>query len=236
MFKQKNDNETDFCESYKSQVLGREEEKTEQSLFSTIVKLLTILILLATIIVISLYGYHYFVNDQKLKGSVVPPISLQVSDEDTISDEDLVVELEEPKIENIVQVPEIKEVEIEQVVQVPQIKEVEEPKIEKVIQVPEIKEVEVTSTIIDEAAMDEMANAIKIEIAKSEIKEEAALNEKNKSIENINSSINSSKEEINLSKSEESLEVPTASTSAPEAKYLEELADLSREIDKERNK
>ena len=38
--------------------------------------------------------------------------------------------------------------------------------------------------------------------------------------------------EVNDTEEIESLEVPT---SAPEAKYLEELADLSKEIDKERN-
>jgi len=191
LFNQKNDNEIDFCESYKSQVLGTEEEEEKQSLFSTIIKLLTILLLLAIIIGVTLYGYHYFTNNQNLKNSVLPPVSMQVSDEDTISDEDLVVKLEEPKAEKIMQV--------------------ESPKIIK-----------------EELDIDKMANAIKIEIAKSETKEENETKAKEKLVE-----INNSAEEINISKNEESLEVPT---SAPEAKYLEELADLSREIDRERNK
>jgi len=185
--KQTTENETDFCESYKFQILGKKEEK--KSLLSTVLKLLTILILLVLIVVISLYGYPYFINDKKndkkLESSVLPPVSLQVSEEETISDEDLVVKLEEPKKVNTTEEPDI----------------------------------------------NTIANAIKIEIAKSEIKEE-----QEKLIKTTDSIVNSSKEEISLSQNEESLDVPTTSTSAPEAQYLEELADLSREIDKEQRK
>jgi len=97
LFNQQNDNESDFCESYKSQVLGTEEEEEGTSLFGTIIKLLTILLLLAIIVGVSLYGYHYFTNNQNLKNSILPPVSMQVSDEDTISDEDLVVNAQKAK-------------------------------------------------------------------------------------------------------------------------------------------
>ena len=191
MFNQQNDNESDFCESYKSQVLGTEEEEEGTSLFGTIIKLLTILLLLAIIVGVSLYGYHYFTNNQNLKNSLLPPMSMQVSDEDTISDEDLVVKLEEPKEEKIIQA--------------------ESPKI-----------------VTEELDMDKMANAIKIEIAKNETKEETETKVKEKLVE-----INNSEDEMTISKKEESLEVPTR---VPEAQYLEDLADLSREIERERNK
>jgi len=191
LFNQQNDNESDFCESYKSQVLGTEEEEEGTSLFGTIIKLLTILLLLAIIVGVSLYGYHYFTNNQNLKNSLLPPMSMQVSDEDTISDEDLVVKLEEPKEEKIIQA--------------------ESPKI-----------------VTEELDMDKMANAIKIEIAKNETKEETETKVKEKLVE-----INNSEDEMTISKKEESLEVPTR---VPEAQYLEDLADLSREIERERNK
>ena len=191
MFNQQNDNESDFCESYKSQVLGTEEEEEGTSLFGTIIKLLTILLLLAIIVGVSLYGYHYFTNNQNLKNSILPPVSMQVSDEDTISDEDLVVKLEEPKEEKIIQA--------------------ESPKI-----------------VTEELDIDKMANAIKIEIAKNETKEETETKVKEKLVE-----INNSEDEMTISKKEESLEVPTT---VPEAQYLEDLADLSREIERERNK
>ena len=77
----------------------------------------------------------------------------------------------------------------------------EEPKSEKV------EPQAITSQVVKnkEENIEEVANSVKIAIAKSESKEEKV--------------------------KEEELDVPT---SAPEAEYLEELADLSKEIDKER--
>ena len=240
MFKQTTENEIDFCESYKSQILGQEEEE-KQPLFGTVFKLVTILILLALIILLSLYGYHYFVKDKASESSIVPPVSLQVSEDETISDEDLVVKLEEPETNKVAKpVPpkEVKEPKIEKVVQVPVVKEVEapkkEPKVEKVVELPVTKEKveapqiekiiepQAPKVVTQESEIEKMANAIKIEIAKREKKEA----ERRKAKEEL----------LEREKSEASLEVPTTtSTLAPEAKYLEELADLSKEIDKEEN-
>ena len=250
MFKQTTENEIDFCESYKSQILGQEEEE-KAPLFGTALKLVTILILLALIILFSLYGYHYFVKDKASESSIVPPVSLQVSEDETISDEDLVVKLEEPESNKVVQpsvskevkeaakAPTIKKVEkVEKVVQRPVVKEIEvpkeEPKVEKVIELPVTKEqVEVPKVekiieaqapkvVTQESDIEKMANAIKIEIAKREKQEEERRKEKEKLLDK--------------KKSEASLEVPTTpSALSPEAKYLEELADLSKEIDKEEN-
>jgi len=237
LFNQENDNESDFCESYKSQVLGANEEHEEQSLFSTLIKLVTILILLLAIGGISFYGYHYFTNNRGVNSDTVLPLSAQTQDKGTIDDEELVVTLEEPKEVNVAEVPAIKEIEepkVVNVVQVSSIKEVEKPKVVNVIHLPitkekveepeieKLPEVKVPKTVTEETDIDKMANAIKIEIAKSEIKEEQELKAKEKLIENR--------------KSEASLKVPSISTSAPEAQYLEELAKLSNEIDKDRNK
>ena len=214
MFNHKDDSETDFCESYKSQVLGKEEEKEDQSLFSTLIKLLTILVLLLAIIGISFYGYHYFMNNTELKNSILPPVSTQIAEKEIIDDDDLVVTLEEPVNEKKIEEKELKTLKIE------------EKKIE----------IEVPKTLTEEIDIDKIANEIKIEIAKSEIKEENSKVkslQKEKKISEVNDTITAI-DEINISKSEKSLEVPT--TSAPEAQYLEELAKLSREIDKERKK
>lgn len=178
------DDETDFCESYKSQVLGTDTVKKRTSAFGTFIKLLTILILLAIIIVVSIYGYNYFMNAQKAKAIPLPPVSIQ------ISDEDLVVTDEEETI--------VKE--------------------EKNISIVSTAKVKSELSDIDKITLD-----IKNEINKSIISEKNNTDIKDKLKVNV--------DEINNSKTEEkSLEVPT---STPEAKYLEELADLSKEIDKE---
>jgi len=79
------------------------------------------------------------------------------------------------------------------------------------------KVAKVKEETIEELEIEKMANDIKIAIAKSELKEE-----------------NETKiEKVNDTEEVESLEVPISS--APEAQYLEELADLSKEIDKERS-
>ena len=183
MFNKKKDNETDFCESYKSEILGTKPIEKGNSFFSTIVKLLTILILLAIIIGVSFYGYNYFITHQKVNNMELPPVSMQVSDDDLV-----VVEEEEA-------------VEVDPVVSVQ-----EEKSSVPLVVIPEVEELDI----------DEIAKDVKIAIAQSEEKEENKMKV----------------EEVNKTDKEESLEVPTSS---PDAKYLEELADLSKEIDKERN-
>ncbi len=198
LFNNKKDDEADFCESYKSQILGAKLSEEEPSFVSTIMKLLTILILLACIIGISFYGYNYFINSQKLKEiSFLPPVSLQVSDEE------LIVEDEEQEI----------------VIEKNLVVEEENNSIPIVV-TQEVQDV-------DETEIEKIANDVKIAIARSELEEENNTKLETKVLEEVKV------EELNDSKEVESLEVPT---SAPEAKYLEELADLSKEIDKERNK
>ena len=99
-------------------------------------------------------------------------------------------------------------------------------KIEKVIEEDIPLPLIVSSQFEDE--IEKIANDIKIAIAESETKEENESREKERIVEEIKST-----EALNDTNKEESLEVPT---SVPEAKYLEQLAELSKEIDKEKKK
>lgn len=171
MFKNNRDNEADFCESYKSQILNSSVKEKESS-FNTILKVITIIVLLAIIIAVSIYGYNYFINKKGAEPNM-PPSSIQ------ISDDDLKVTEEEPELE------------------------VESAS----------SETEINETKIDESDIDKIANDVKLAIAKSEAMEE-----------------NDSKNKVVAE--EKSLEVPVSTSD--EAKYLEDLADLSKEIDKER--
>ena len=189
MFNKNQDNEADFCESYKSQVLGTAPIEKETSFVSTFLKLLTILILLAIIIGVSFLGYNYFMNKKRLENVALPPVSIQTSDDDLITENEDLIE-----------------------------KEIKEDNTSlPIIQIP----------ISDEVEINKIANDVKVAIAQSELKEE-----NNSKVTTTKKEIDKSKDE-NLKKIEEekSLEVPTL---APEAQYLEELADLSKEIDKER--
>ena len=180
MFKNKKDDEADFCESYKSQILN--DNSTEKvSSFHIILKLLTIVLLLAIIVAVSIYGYNYFLN--KHNDSVLPPVSVQISDDDLKITEEIPEEEQE----------------------------------EVSAELPSISE-------IKEADIDQIANDVKIAIANSEQEEE---NSTEKNLEQKNDE----SQDINVNK-EESLEIPTGNSE--EAKYLEDLADLSKEIDKER--
>jgi len=163
LFTNERDNGADFCESYKSQILNENVKKQESS-FSIILKILTILMLLTIIVAVSLYGYNYFMNGKKSINSDLPPVSMQIPDEE--------------------------------------LKITEEPLVSTVKNVSNS----------EGADMNEIANNVKIAISDSESEEK-------------------NKEDKLMIKEEKKLEIPL---SAPEAKYLEELADLSREIDKER--
>lgn len=146
LFNNQHNDETDFCESYKSQVLDTNTPETTTSPFRTVVKLLTILILLGAIIGGGFYGYNYFMSTQKESSALpLPPMSIQVSEDDA-----------------------------------------------------EI-------SLIDESDTEELNDTQNVAATPKSNSEESS-------------------EEIRL-------EVPSPT---PEAKYLEELADLSKEIDKEK--
>ena len=83
MFKNNREDEADFCESYKSQILNQDTEEDE----SSIVSILTILFLLGLIIALSIFGYNYIMDNKSsdTSASVVNLISdddLKVTEED----------------------------------------------------------------------------------------------------------------------------------------------------------
>jgi len=211
LFNNKPDNEADFCESYKSQILNNNSNETESS-FNTILKTLIIILLLAIIVGLSIYGYNYLMNKPvaKLENSM-PPSSIQ------ISDDELKVTLEEPEesleVVKTVTKPVEKEIIKKEVVETVEKETLKEPKIENIPVSPQT----------NESKIDQIANALKLSIAADEEKKSDTTNEK------INKETSDSIEsEIT---EEKNLEVPL--TSSPEAKYLEDLAKLSKEIDKE---
>ncbi len=96
MFKNNIDNEADFCESYKSQILNSSAEEKKSS-FNTILKVIIIIMLLAIIIAVSIYGYNYFINKKGIEPNM-PPASIQISDDDLKVTEE---EESELKVESI---------------------------------------------------------------------------------------------------------------------------------------
>ncbi len=206
MFNNTTEDETDFCESYKSQILNNATQEKSSS-FGTILKILTIILLLAIIVALSIYGYNYFINRATAQVTVpTPPPSIQISDEDL----KVIDESEEETPETIPETPKVEE---------------EEGALPPVVEEKKTSKEPVSVSTINESDIDKIANDVKMAIAQAEEKEKnsSVVEEKTGTLEN----------EENVTE-EESLEVPVPNS--PEAKYLEDLADLSKEIDKERNK
>jgi len=191
LFNNNVENEADFCEAYKSQILNDDSSEKESSL-GTVLKIVTILLLLAIIVGISIYGYNYFIKNST-SGSKVssPPVSIQSLEDDELGD--LKVEL--VPVEN--KMPMVKKVEIQS--DKPETKIDNKPKV-------------VTSKPVEELDIDKIANDVKLAIAKNE-QEEARLSSK---------------------KSSEQSKVLEVQVEDTQSAYLEELAKLSKEIDKER--
>jgi len=85
LFNNNVEEEADFCEAYKSQILNVDTDEKPSS-FGSVMKIITILILLAIIIALSIYSYNYFTNRGQMDNGFRPPISVQ-----TIDDEELKV-------------------------------------------------------------------------------------------------------------------------------------------------
>jgi len=212
LFNNNVEDEADFCEAYKSQILN--DDSTEKtSLLATILKIVTILLLLAIIVVISIYSYNYFMNNSSssVNSNIVsPPVSIQALEEDELGD--FKVELvEEPEKE--AHTFSIQKKVIEEPKAIEESKVIEKSKI-----IEKSKAVEETVVVksVDELDIDKIANDVKLAIAKNEAAELKAA----ESLKSENSLIKS-----------KSLEVPVADS---QSAYLEELAKLSKEIDKER--
>ncbi len=93
MFNNQVDDGTDFCEAYKSEILGNSTVQEKPS--NMLLKVLTILLLLIVIIALSIYSYTYITKDNSIS-IPIPPSSIQM-----IDDDELVVapEDEEPPVE-----------------------------------------------------------------------------------------------------------------------------------------
>ena len=233
MFDNKTEDEIDFCESYKSQILNNSTEERESAL-GTVLKILTILLLLAVIVALSIYGYNYFTNQNssELTDSALPS-SIQISDEDlkvieedTDEAEEVQKHLEDEKAEkkqlegsNEPQKTLPKEVVSKEVIPEKVAPQTITPPVSE--QVNDVKPANIATT--NESDIDKIANNMKIAIAQAEERD------KNKSKVEEKSITPQNEESIT---EEKSLKIPIPNS--PEAKYLEDLADLSKEIDKDR--
>jgi len=217
LFKNNVEEEADFCEAYKSQILNNDSLEEESS-FNSLLKVLTILILLAIIIAVSIYGYNYFTkNSSNNMDLTLPPPSVQTIDDselkvtEMLEKKSLVEESKPKKDVEIKKEPKIeKNVEIKKEIETKLMMKVEENNVVKVI-TPKFPKIE-------DRDIEQIANDVKIAIAKSEE------NEKN------NSDIKKVKI-ADVKKEEKIIEVPSESS---QSAYLEELAKLSEEVDKER--
>ena len=233
MFNNNPDNEDDFCESYKSEILNNSSHETDSSL-NTILKTLIILLLLAIIAGLSIYGYNYMNQSATNAESSIPPSSIQISDDElkvTLEEpEEVAVKKEETVVhalqKEIEQAEPVNSVEVEKLekpepVMPTSIQDEPEENIDNEADTPNM----VTPMVAQsgESKIDQIANALKLSIAASEEKKIDAINEE------LNAKVlNTPQVEVT---SDNNLEVP--SSTSPEAKYLEELAELSKEIDED---
>ncbi len=186
MFKNNAEDEADFCEAYKSQILNHDIEEKE----SPISSILIILFLLAAIIALSIFGYNYITKSNS--DSEHAPTSVQaIADEDLkVTEEDLPASMQ-------------KDISIKKE---PDTEEIKKVVIKSFDELPKSKSVDI----------NDLADKIKIDMSQNE--------ERNDSLKE-----SSSKEENK--KAEESL--PSVTDSVKNT-YIEDLAKLTEEIDKER--
>jgi hypothetical protein len=92
------EDEADFCEAYKSQVLSNASSEEKSS--NTLSKILTILLLLIIIVAVSIYGYNYMMKEGS---DALPPSSIQMVEDDELvvtHEEEIPVEAMPPQIED----------------------------------------------------------------------------------------------------------------------------------------
>ena len=180
MFKNNVEDEVDFCEAYKSQVLNNDVEEKE----SPIASILIILFLLALIIALSIFGYNY-IMDNKSDNASVTAVKI-------MSDADL-------KVTEEVDTP---------------------PQSKKEFNTEEIKKDVVKS--FNELPKSESVN---IEDLADKVKIDMSENEEKNSIQTVRKETESKK-----------IEKPLVNvTNSVKSTYVEDLAKLTAEIDKERD-
>ena len=102
MFNNHVEDDTDFCEAYKSEILGNVSKEEKKSVFNTLSKILIILLLLIIIIAVSIYGYNYIMQEGS---DSLPPSSVQMIDDDELivtDEEEIPVGTMPPEIEESV--------------------------------------------------------------------------------------------------------------------------------------
>ena len=99
MFNNHVEDEADFCEAYKSQILNNSSTE-EKSFFNILSKILTILLLLIIIIGVSIYGYNYIVKEAS---DSFPPSSVQIADDELVvtEEEEIPVGVMPPKVKEL---------------------------------------------------------------------------------------------------------------------------------------
>jgi preprotein translocase subunit SecF len=176
LFKNNVEDEVDFCEAYKSQILNNDIEEKE----SPVVSILIILFLLALIIALSIFGYNY-IMDNKSTNTIVSTSVNALSDDELRVTKDVETPIQSKKEFNT---EESKKVIVKSFNELPKSKSVD---------------------------IEDLADKIKIDLSKNE--------------------------EINDSTTKESkkIEEPLAPvTDSVKSTYVEDLAKLTAEIDKER--
>jgi len=98
LFNNQVEDEADFCEAYKSEILSNASSE-ETSSFNTLSKILTILLLLIIIVAVSIYGYNYMMEEGS---DSLPPSSVQMVEDNELivtQEEEVPAETMPPKIE-----------------------------------------------------------------------------------------------------------------------------------------
>jgi len=178
LFKNNVEDEADFCEAYKSQILNNDTEERESPIGSIVI----ILLLLAMIIALSIFGYNYIIETKS--GSVESQTLVK-----SVSDDELKVTSEvvapPPPTTNKVKAEEIKKTVVKSLNDLPK------------------------SESLD---INDLADQVKIDMSENE--------EEN----------DSSKESKKIEKT-----IAPVLTDSIESKYIEDLAKLTEEIDRERD-
>lgn len=97
MFKNSTEDDVDFCEAYKSQILNNNTEEKE----SPVASVLLILFLLVVIVALSIFGYNYIMESKST--TVTPPSSVKsITDDELKVTEEVVETVQEKKeVQNI---------------------------------------------------------------------------------------------------------------------------------------
>ena len=207
MFKKNIEEEVDFCEAYKSQILNNDKEEKS----SPLVSILIILFSLAIIIAFSIFGYNYMINNNG-KALTQPTAGKTFVDEALkVTEDEAPVPMKSESKTEVAKKMEVKDDEVKKA----EIKKAETQKvtIKTFEELPKSKSLDI----------NDLADKVKIDMSESE------------TIENptISSSTESNKNKYVEDLAKEKITTPTLIDSS-QSKYIKDLEILTAEIDKER--